>query len=575
MNRIASALVVFLLFFSSTAALVSLQWSRGREWKAADSRYGVVKESLARLEKEVVDPTVFHEESAASYINEFADAAYAMRGDFYTPMGEEENRAFLRDADLTAQQIFNIRVLLNRRLAEFQRDGVLGDETVDAFRRAHLYLSYAADSLIARRDALRPILAFSDRKPGGFFSYESPRTLVNQEIFPEGRVSLQAGDLILVRGASFISATIARIGDVVTNMSHLAMVAEAPDGKLKVVEALMERNVVAYDLQDYLDLERLPRVAIYRAVASPAKKFAREAARELWRIYEDSQKNPSRYRFDLQMNLHDNGKIFCAKLSRQAWERASGGTVVLPSHLTSFSAALKTDFAKGIQMQVEKSFAPADVEVDPTFELIAEYRDIEMLAESRRFDVVLSILFAKFKEGFTYRPDIAAGFQAVAAIFARDLGFDLKQIPADAKVETMATLIRHRDLVAALMEELKELEEETSLRLRRPLSYVELEELFEKACAGKCVERRSSSKNKAVPRTGRAISTERTRGPSDRVSKPAFENKPTSYSVQPPSGPTASAIGSSRFAGREGGSPPWGCAISFVVMGSAAARSST
>lgn len=55
---------------------------------------------------------------------------------------------------------------------------------------------------------------------------------------------------------------------MVTNMSHLAMVAEAPDGKLKVVEALMERNVVAYDLQDYLDLERLPRVAIYRAVAS-------------------------------------------------------------------------------------------------------------------------------------------------------------------------------------------------------------------------------------------------------------------------------------------------------------------
>lgn len=167
MNRIASALVVFLLFFSSNAALVSLQWSRGREWKAADSRYGVVKESLARLEKEVVDPTVFHEESAASYINEFADAAYAMRGDFYTPMGEEENRAILRDADLTAQQIFNIRVLLNRRLAEFQRDGVLGDETVDAFRRAHLYLSYAADSLIARRDALRPILALSVRRSRG------------------------------------------------------------------------------------------------------------------------------------------------------------------------------------------------------------------------------------------------------------------------------------------------------------------------------------------------------------------------------------------------------------------------
>lgn len=453
----------------------------------------MVKEALGKIESDVGDPKVFTEANAHEYIRETTNAAYLMKGDFYTPSGETENARFLEEADKTAQQIFDIRLMLNRRLAEFRSDGFIDEATVKAFRLAHLYLSYAADFVVARRDALRPVASVQGVKAGGFFSYESPRTLVNQSVFPDGRVSLRAGDLILVRGASFISATIARIGDVVANMSHLAMVAESPDGKLKVVEALMEKNVVAYELDEYLNLERLPRVAIYRAVSGPAKGFATQAARELWRLYEDSQRNPAKYKFDLQMNLHDNGKIFCAKLARLAWEKASRGNVILPTHLTSFADALETEFAKGIQMQAQKSFAPSDLEVDASFQMVAEHRDVEMLAESRRFDVVLSVLFAKFKEGFVYKPNVSAGFQAVTAIFARDLGFELRQVPADAKLETMATLIRHRDLVSSLMSELKELEGNMSRRLGRPLSYVELEELFEVACAGTCVERRAGS----------------------------------------------------------------------------------
>ena len=152
-----------------------------------------------------------------------------------------------------------------------------------------------------------------------------------------------------------------------TNMSHIAMVAEAPDGRLKVVEALMEQNVVAYELQEYLDLERLPRVAVYRASSPTAEKYAQAAGRELWNLYEDSRTNPSHYHFDLQMNLHDNGKIFCAKLARLAWERASRGEVVVPAYLTSFAEALKTDFAKGIQMQAGKNLSPAAVRAGPAF----------------------------------------------------------------------------------------------------------------------------------------------------------------------------------------------------------------
>lgn len=273
----------------------------------------------------------------------------------------------------------------------------------------------------------------------------------------------------------------------------------------------MEKGLVAYGLDRFLALERLPRAAVYRYSEKNRPgglpgNLPSLAAKELWKLYLDSQRNPQSYRFDIQMDPNDHSKVYCAEAVRIAWESASRGQVIVPRYMTTFTEAIETDFAKGVQMKVRESFAPSDVEVDTRFTLIAEHRDLSLLDTSRRYDVVLSSLFEKFKHGFTYKPDLQAGIKGVFGIFARNLGFMTAQVPADATVETMTTLIRHKNLVTDLMTELSSAEKAAVEKEERPLSYRELEALFEKTCGGNCVELKSERLSRLPlafePRTG-------------------------------------------------------------------------
>lgn len=486
MFRIASGVIVFAIFFAVSA------YSTFRHGQSGSSRepssYEDVRLTVAKVRSDLNEASIFNEKTAAPYINGFADLAYALVSQEYTPSSESEGREFLRTADATANTLFAIRLTLSEKLLEFEQRNTWTDiersEVISAFRRAQLYLRYAEDFVISWRHRLKPL-----KNDSKFFAGEGPLTLRNPKYFrADEKVALRAGDILLVRGDSFVSATIARIGDVVTNMSHLAMVAQADDGTLRVVEALLEKNLVEYDLDRFLSLERLPRAAVYRHSDT---KLSESAAKEMWRLYLDSQKNPQNYRFDIQMDPNDHSKVYCAEVVRMAWENASKGRVILPRYLTTFRGAIETDFAKGVQMQVRESFAPSDIDVDSRFTLVAEHRDLTLLDTSRRYDVVLSSLFEKFKRGFTYKPDLEAGLKGIFGVFARNLGFMSAKVPADVTVETLTTLIRHKNLVTALMSELEIAERRAIEAEGRPLSYRELEVLFEKTCGGNCVELKS------------------------------------------------------------------------------------
>lgn len=488
MSRIASGVVVFAIFF--VVSVVSTYRAIVSTGERLPSSYEDVRRTVLQFEKDLDDPRVFNEKTASAYIHQFADQAYGLNGADYTPSNEQEIRQFLKHADLTVETLFALRLQLSRKLQQFEeRNQWTPSEKADlisAIRRAHLYLRYAEDFVVNWRHRLQP-LKLSSR----FFAGEGPLTLRNPQFLGRNEeVRLKAGDILLVRGDSFVSGTISRIGDVVTNMSHLAMVAEAEDGTLKVVEALMEKGLVQYDVDRFLSFEALPRAAVYRYQDSD---LARSAAKELWAVYQDSVRYPEKYQFDIQMDPNDHSKIYCAEAVKIAWEMASGGKIDLPRYQTTFHEAIETDFAKGIQMRVARSFAPSDIEMDTRFTLVVEHRDLTLLENSRRYDVVLSRLFEKFKTGFTYKPDLAAGAQGLFAIFARNLGFMESRVPVDATVGTLTTLIRHKRLVTALMEDLEAAEKNVSLQRSRPLSYRELEELFEKICGGDCVERKSDS----------------------------------------------------------------------------------
>ena len=490
---VSSAALVLIAFALAFDHLADLQRSasRGRE----PASYAAVVQELEQLFSQVRDPRVFRADTATSMINQFADRAYALNADQYLPLAESDRTDFSERGDQLVRNLFQTRLLLRDRQRDFQSQWSPAEReaAVNAFRRAHLYLRYAEDHVIERLNSERQWAANS-----AYFSGEFPRTLT-----PSGQTpDLRPGDVFLVRGGSFVSATIARSGDVVTNMSHLAMIGVNESGELRVVESLLEKGLVEYSLQDYLKSEPLPRVAVYRF---RDRAIAAQAAREVWGLYRESEVRP--IPFDISMNVEDHSKVYCAEAVAIAYKRAGERLrrrVQIPSSMTSFRGARQTVFFQEVGMNIERSFAPADLDVDTRFDLVGEHRDLSLLAKSRRFDVVLSILFDRFKQGYTYRSDPSAQLEGTLGFLARRLGFFRDKIAEDLPLKAVVAFARHRNLVEHLVEQLRITEEAQQLRLGRPLAYRELEVLLDDYCRQTaCLEKLNEQLERVTERRAR------------------------------------------------------------------------
>jgi hypothetical protein len=477
-SSFALVLIAFALAFDHLADLKST----GRA-EREPANYGAVVQELQQLILQVRDPRAFRADTATSIIHQFADRAYALNADQYLPLAETDRLDFIQRADQLVKDLFETRLLLRekQRVFEAQWSAAERESAVDAFRRAHLYLRYAEDHAIELLNRERRWAPNPTYFSGGF-----PRTLTTTGGAPD----FKPGDVFLVRGGSFVSATIARSGDAVTNMSHLAMIGVNEAGELRVVESLLEKGLVEYSLEDYLKTEPLPRVAIYRF---RDQAVAEQAAREVWSLYRESEVRP--IPFDVSMDVHDHSKVYCAEAVAIAYKRAGEKlrrSIQLPSTMTSFRGARQTVFFQEVGMNIERSFAPADLDVDTRFDLIGEHRDLSLLAKSRRFDVVLSILFDRFKQGYTYRPDPTANLEGTFGFLARRLGFFKDKIAQDLPLRAVVAFVRHRNLVDHLVEQLRIAEEAQQARLGRPLAYRELEALLDQYCReSACVEKLS------------------------------------------------------------------------------------
>lgn len=507
MRKLLPGLLVFIAFavLSFVAVLRNARLDPSSEREP--SSYSAISDAVRKLARDIEDPKTFNPQTAPLYLNTLAAQAYQLGGFDFIPRGEAESKRFATEANEIANTMFRIRVRLSEKLGEFERVGHMSEaETtavVEALRRAHLYLRYSEDYVIQWLDRISRLESRDE-----FFKGDGPLTLVNPAFQgPDGRFQFKSGDIILVRGASFFSATIARISDIPTNLSHSATIVETETGELRVVEALLEKNMVSYSLHEYLSLERLPRAAIYR---NEDDELARRSGAALWKFYQSQLANP--IPFDIVMNSEDHSKIFCFEASGLGYELGSNGAVRIPRYQSTMRQVAQTDFAKQVGLTVDHLSAPADLDVDSRFRLVAEHRDLRLLDDSRRYDVVVSKLFELFRKGFTYKTDVKASLYAVVGVFARKFGLMKSTVPEGIRLGQFAALIRHKNLVTSLMEQLGSSEQkEIALRGGVPLSYRESEALFDRVCGTSCV------KQKSIELASRPIEDERVDTPPNDV----------------------------------------------------------
>ncbi len=194
------------------------------------------------------------------------------------------------------------------------------------------------------------------------------------------KFKFHSGDLMLARGVSFFSAIISQISDNKSQFSHVVFVNEEPvTKKLNTVESYIGVGVDKYEMDFALKNENARLVVLRpkdRTLGERAAGFAMESAK-------------ARVPYDYYMNFKDYSKMSCVEVARSAYDKASNGAILTPAqpaHLNSKSQ----DFLNKMNLKNGDLITPDDLENDPRFELVLDWRDYRLIRDSRHKDAILS-----------------------------------------------------------------------------------------------------------------------------------------------------------------------------------------
>jgi hypothetical protein len=306
--------------------------------------------------------------------------------------------AVRRDAPRLADELFLLGLALRRRIPEWHAQGCMTRAAQVALRDVFRAARYAHELL--GEIALGHPRRAPDEPVRAAFSGPASYTDLNPDFASTG-VTFEPGDVILQRGMAHNSAAIARIGDVDSQFSHVAMVARDPGGELVVVEAVIEDGSVVVPLQQALE-HGIGRAILFRH----RNRALAEAAADLIRndvLRADGTIAP-RMLYDFSMELPVYDQLFCAKLVRLAYAMASDGRFVIPTYPTLL-AMRNRDFISRIGVTAMETFAPADMELETDFDIVAEWRDYRVSSELRLKDMIMTKLFEWMEvQGYRFRP---------------------------------------------------------------------------------------------------------------------------------------------------------------------------
>lgn len=279
---------------------------------------------------------------------------------------------------------YDVRLALRERIVGWCAEGLLQAPAEARLRDCFRALRYATDLIGELRNGFRTRRQGHSRRVAF-----ADGTLFHPDLRDSARHTFRSGDILLVRGTIHNSAAIARIGDVDSQFSHAALIYIDKRGRQYVVEALIEDGAT-YRALHYALSHNLGRAVIFR---HPDADLAHRAAETIFHRVRRSRWPFARHiPYDFSMELGDTGALFCSKLISVAYAQASEGRLILPSFPTRFDHAAP-DFLDRIGVTARQTFAPGDMELEPEFEAIAEWRDFERTSNLRLQDFVMVKLF--------------------------------------------------------------------------------------------------------------------------------------------------------------------------------------
>lgn len=287
----------------------------------------------------------------------------------------------IEDAEEITNNSWYIRSALHRKLDHVDKSCALHIQS--AFRS----FRFVEDYLLELKNQVE------HKGPGDIDFQKQPvpikvNNLPYYSFMKNGEPEFRPGDIFITRGLSFLSGMIARLGDVPSSYSHIVMLYQDPQtGEMKTIESYVGVGVAFYDMDFALKNENA-RIMWLRA---KDQKLAKDAAKLMGALVKErlDKKDPIKYDYELDFNNPET--MSCAEVSQVAFQMASNNQFKIPFYPNNISGP--EDFLNRLKLKKGETYEPGDMEIDPRFELMGEFRDLRLTRDTRQKDAIMTAVF--------------------------------------------------------------------------------------------------------------------------------------------------------------------------------------
>ena len=397
---------------------------------------------------------------------------------------EHYNAAEIKpDVPMLRHDLFRLREELRGRVAIWHAAKLMNHQNQLAMRECLRASRFASDMLGELASGFAGLE--NGQSPSKAFTGNG-NTIVAAAFDTDELAKYRAGDVVLVRGLHHNSAAIARIGDVDSQFSHICIVHIDKKGAQWVVESLIEEGAVITRLGTAL-AHGNGRAILFRhrdrELAAKAGQIAYDHVRRTYGTWK------RRILYDFSMRLDKRRQLFCSKLIRLAYARASKGRLMLPSFMTRFDMTNR-DFIDRIGVKAIETYAPGDIEIEPNFDLVAEWQDFRVTSRLRAQDLIMVKLFEWMEDyGYKFEQDFLIRIISLFGRFAAHLSDGAKdmlaavipKVPRNMPRRTIAAIAMLHKTAEPLLDEIRSIEAEHIVRTGKPMHpqqvYAALEEI--------------------------------------------------------------------------------------------------
>ncbi len=389
---------------------------------------------------------------------------------------------------------WNIRLKISKNNALiFKQFGKNKISMIDASRKMNRALRYiedmAGEILLQKTDST---FKYFDKKtdPNSYrtLNNSSPWLLKNN-----GKVGIRSGDIFISRGNAYSSAAISRMGEEKGQFSHLAIVyIEGEEvGKTfsieeirkmdnaKIIEAHISEGNLVRTFREYLDDGNARVVHIRIKSDYGDAKLAHLAAKHSYNVVNDYlNETGQNLPYDFSMLVNNSEELFCSEVVYVGYKKMG---IELPLYMTTINQ--QHSLIQKLGIKVSKLFAPADMEVDPRFQIKAEWRDYRKMRNIRYKDAVLNKLIEWMgRENYSFSPSLTEYLKAKLVKIVRGYGVGKKYISTNIPEDALATMLVLDVMGAYLQEGLEKADNlfvnDNGIRMSAKEMYGYLEEVF-------------------------------------------------------------------------------------------------